>query len=439
MERRDLRSFQTPMEQLAVLMRRADPYALAAWVVLTTFVFELIPGLAPLAPLAGPARYLVVLYMAAGVVLNISVIWPTLMRSWPVFVLPALALASALWNANPSASVNKFVLMIATILVGAYIATRYRPKNIILTYFFVELVAGVLCVMNPNFGETNQGAATGVFGHKNYFALHMFFLYLSALVLALDRRSSMPMRLLAFGATGMAAYLILISQSATTLAFVAASSSGLLFYSFVWKPASGVPHMRSLIVVFGLMLTLLAIFILIAILHIDLYGSMLDVLGKDRTLSARTYIWAYGERVLSDNPWTGVGPGGFWNPQNGDAVSLQTTLGYKKWVQLTFHNAYLEYGVQFGYPGYFATIFFVFWAIYAAARSWFRDQSIYNAYFLFFVMLIAVRTNTETDICSDFGGSLVTLLAGAMRGMRPMQDAVAIDGPDSLWRQPPDR
>lgn len=398
-------------------LKFSDPVLLFIWVIVSTLP---VPG-------ATPLRYLCVAYFTAGMVLFARQTLPAFVRAWPMLILPALCLASALWAPSANEAIRKSVFLVLSISITAYLATRMDGRSLIALYFFGEMYGAIMTLLNPNI---TMGTWTGPYGQKNYLAVHMFILYACALVLMLDKGSNRWIRLAAIPFSAISVFLIIMSQSATTLLMVAGATAALLAHAYLWEPAQRVRHMRTLIIMFGILLSLIAILLAFGLFQIDAAETVLKALGKDSTLTGRTFIWDWGHRIMNEHPWTGVGANGFWRPEVGIARQITTYFYFEGFVRFSFHNSYLENGVQFGYPGYYATIFVAAWGLWCAVRNWLRNQTLINSFFLIISILIIIRSNTEIDLAMELGGTFILFFIAAVR--RDEKDVPHIAAP----RQP---
>ena len=78
---------------------------------------------------------------------------------------------------------------------------------------------------------------------------------------------------------------------------------------------------------------------------------IVDKLGKDMTLTGRTYIWAQVVDAINKYPLFGYGYGGFWQEWRGPndpSFNVRTPNGYKPPHS---HNGFLDIGLNFGWIG----------------------------------------------------------------------------------------
>jgi exopolysaccharide production protein ExoQ len=382
--------------------RWTDPAMLLAWVLFTTLFLE--GGAA--------ARYLIVAYFLGGMFIFARDTMPAYARAWPTLLLPILCFISAIWAPSASDAIRKGLLMGLTGTIAVYAASRLSVRQIVSIYFLGETAGAVLSIMNPNLVT---GAWTGIFGQKNYLAIHMFILYLTGLVILLDKASNIWLRCSTLFFIPLAALLIFLSLSATTILMLGATTAALLGHAFVWEPASRVKHMRTFIIASIVVVGLTAGLLLFGLFQFDVMDTILRSFGKDSTLTGRTFIWDWGHRIMNEHPWTGVGASGFWRPNVGVANQILTFFFYEQFVKFSFHNSYLENGVQLGYPGYYATYVVAAWGLWSAARTWLRNQSLLNATFFVFAIMVVIRSNAEIDLALELGATAVLFFIGAAR------------------------
>jgi exopolysaccharide production protein ExoQ len=402
---------------------RFDFFQLADRAAATAWFFVLAVAGSPMffnSPIITLVRYLVAGYFTVGLFLFPSKLLPTAMKGWVAFILPVMCVISSLWAPYPSDAIRKGILLGMTGIVAVYFAGRITPRTFFYSYFAAEFVC---MVMSYIFFKTDGGLVIGIFNQKNVIAVNMFFLFTSGLTLALD--SVMPLRWRAVGALSipLAFALIVLSRSATTIALSAACAGCLLVQAFVWRPASQVRHMRSFLVLLGAILVSVVILLAFGIFAIDAESGVLSLLGKDSSLTGRTYLWDQARQIMHDHPLTGVGANGFWHPERGQADSITKYFFYKTFVPFNFHNSYFENGVQLGFPGMYATILLAAWGLFNATRTWIQKQDLFNMTFLILAVLIVIRSNTEIDLAVEFGTVIPLLVAGMRSNEKPARAA----------------
>ncbi len=393
-----------PPKNLSILQHMSwiDMVIFLAWVVATTMPF----------PMVQPLRYLAAAYFAGSMVIMVRQTMPAALRAWPALIIPILCIVSALWAPYPNEAIRKGILLALTAIVAIYVASRLSGRQILTVLMLAESIALFVTVAKPNL---DNGAWTGIFGQKNFLAVHMFLLFAPAMALLLDKATNRWIRLYALAMVPGAILAIYMAKSGTTTLLLIGSFTTMLGHAFLWQPAARIRHMRMLLLLALSALLLAAVFLLFGIMQFDAADEIFKFLGKDSTLTGRTYLWQTAERIMAEKPWTGVGAEGFWRPEYGAANSITEYFFYERYTHFSFHNSYLENGVSLGYPGYWATVFLAGWAIVCATMTWVRNQSIVNAAFFIISVMIVIRSTAEVDLAQEFTGTLVLLIIGAVR------------------------
>jgi len=381
---------------------KLDVLVLFVWVASTTLQLDWMQ----------PLRYLAAAYFVGSMILFARQTMPSAFRAWPTLLIPLFCIVSALWAPSASDAIRKGLLFALTSIVAIYAATRVPGRNILLVFMGVETIAALMTLRSP---QIVDGAWTGIFGQKNFLAMNMFILYACALAVALDKGSWRWFRLTAFVIAPMALALVVLAKSGTTTIMVIGATAALLGHTFLWKPASRIRHMRFLLVLAGAVFAIILALVLFGFMQFDAQTSVLNALGKDSTLTGRTYLWETAEREMAENPWLGRGADGFWRSEYGAANTILKFFHYDHYVKFSFHNSYLENGVAFGYPGYWATVFLAAWALWRPGVNWLKNQNTVNAAFLILAAMVIVRSTTEIDLALEFSATATLLFMGAVR------------------------
>ena len=381
---------------------KLDLVVLFVWVASTTLQLDWMQ----------PLRYLAAAYFVSSMIMFARQTMPSVARAWPTLLIPLFCIVSALWAPSASDAIRKGLLFGLTSIVAIYAATRVSGRSILLVFMGVETIAALMTLRTP---QIIDGAWTGIFGQKNFLAMNMFILYVSALAIMLDKGSWRWFRLAAMGIAPLALALIFLAKSGTTTIMVIGATGALLGHAFLWQPASRIRHMRFLLVLLGAVLAIVLALVLFGFMQFDAQASVLNALGKDSTLTGRTYLWETAQREMAENPWLGRGADGFWRSEYGAANSIIKFFHYDHYVKFSFHNSYLENGVAFGYPGYWATVFLAGWALWRPGINWLKNQNTINAAFLILAAMVIVRSTTEIDLALEFSATATLLFMGAIR------------------------
>jgi exopolysaccharide production protein ExoQ len=381
---------------------KLDVLVLFVWVASTTLQLDWMQ----------PLRYLAAAYFVGSMIMLASQTMPSVARAWPTLLIPLFCVVSALWAPSADDAIRKGLLFGLTSVVAIYAATRVSGRTILLVFMGVETIAALMTLRTP---QIVDGAWTGIFGQKNFLAMNMFILYVSSLAVVLDKGSWRWFRLAALGIAPVAFALILLAKSGTTTIMLIGATGALLGHAFLWQPAARIRHMRLLLVLTCAALGIVLALVLFGFMQFDAQSNILNALGKDSTLTGRTYLWETAQREMAENPWLGRGADGFWRSEYGAANTITTFFHYDHYVKFSFHNSYLENGVAFGYPGFWATVFLAAWALWRPGVTWLKNQNTINAAFLILAAMVIVRSTTEIDLALEFSATATLLFMGAIR------------------------
>lgn len=416
--------FQPPQPRsLLNYAKHADLLAFMGWTISTTLPVGFL----------GPIRYMAAAYFTAALLVFARQVGPAVGRCWPLFMLPVLCAISAFWAASVDEALRKSIGLALTGLVAAYVATRIPGRKILLAYFVAEMIAAVMSLAS---NQIFEGAWMGIFGQKNFFAVNMFILYVCAAGITLDPENNRWLRRLALAVLPFAFFLVFMGKSGTTTLLVIGTTAVMFGQAFVWQPAARIPNARAFIILSLATIVLITAYIALGVLQIDPMKEILGALGKDSTLTGRTILWDTAQQVMDEHPWTGLGPKGYWRPEHGAVYTITAIVtGLEGISSFSFHNSYFENGVNYGYPGFYATIVLSTWACASAALNWLRNQSAVNAAFLVFALMIVLRSLSEADLSGEFGAMVMILFISAGRKEHLAKRHIQGVAPSSATRQ----
>jgi exopolysaccharide production protein ExoQ len=126
--------------------------------------------------------------------------------------------------------------------------------------------------------------------------------------------------------------------------------------------------------------------------------------NKDPTLTGRTALWFYADRLIWENPIYGIGYDAFWVRTNAVAVALFNTANGGGWTDFasdgpihmgfSFHNLFYEVAVELGGPGVVAATIYIMTAFGFAVR-WMRSGLSSESIFFFTVMVFVLIFQTQ--------------------------------------------
>lgn len=348
---------------------------------------------------------------------------------WPFLLFAA---ASIIWSQDRSHTARAVAELGFTVASAALVARALSPKS------FVSLVAGTCLIgtvasvlfLGPELiRELTTGyPVRGIFlGSKNSFGAVQALLILAGIWMALDRKREAIRRLFALLCVGCGAVLLVASKSATA---VGSLVPALVCSLAVFSVGRITPRGRAILLIATFLLTTAAIVALISI-DSSVYMQFLEVSGRDASLTGRTTLWLWADRMIANNPILGVGYEAFWIQGNPYAEELWRLFAIRWRSGFHFHNQWYQIAVELGYTG-LAIALATFVATCLRVASWaVRRPSPESCFFLGFVVMAAVRTYVEVDLFLQFALGFIILIVGHIHASKYRD---GLKSPQRQWR-----
>lgn len=269
-----------------------------------------------------------------------------LLRSWPILVLPAVAVLSLAWSQAPSASLRHGLQLLITFAIAVVVA-RSLPPRTFLALLFAALGLIVLASVTTGHYRSGTGALTGYYASKNAMggAAAMFAILAGGLALASAR--SLPTRFGYAMAAGLGLFAVVLAQSMSALLSVTMGFCALLAVAALRPLSPGARTVGALICL--LFVAYVSVWVAANIDAVAAY--ILDRTGKDVTLTGRTVLWDIAVGFIAERPLLGVGYQAFWVPGNPPAEALWHAFGIESRTGFHFHSVYLSNAVEIGLVG----------------------------------------------------------------------------------------
>lgn len=287
----------------------------------------------------------------AYALLRIAMTFPTYLATvrsnWVFLLYPALCLVSVLWSDIPRETLRFAVQLTMSTAIAVFIGMRFTLLQIfaalsaVLAFTMLASVANLTGALTQAYDH--RGNFEGIFISKNALG-HRAVLFVATCLFAIFLIPRLPavVRVALAGALLATVFMISISGSATATGlggFLCLLGAGLWFGltkrgGWAFAVAFAAPGLAALVVV-------------VLGLGLNPLTAMLELLGRDATLTGRTVLWDFAIRHLDDRPALGFGASGFWNHprfQNEIAV-LQSQYGEGVGG---FHNIWLELLIMLG-------------------------------------------------------------------------------------------
>lgn len=279
-----------------------------------------------------------------------------------LLLLLGLALVSVLWSAVPWVTLRRSLGLLATSLFGTYLAMRYGLKEqlqlLAWALGIAALLSLVFAVALPTYGiDWSQNEAwRGIYHQKNVLGRHMS---LSAIVFLINAISCNRYRWIPWFGFGLSAGLTVLSTSKNALvAFLITLLLLPVYRTLRWHYKLKVPFLTSVILLSASVATCL----------LSNMATILNVMGKDTSLTGRTQLWAFLFEKFKEHLWLGYGYSGFWIGREGESGEVWSLL---IWRPTHSHNGFLQLALDLGLLG-LVVFMFSFLKTCLRAVTWVR-------------------------------------------------------------------
>ena len=363
--------------------------------------------------------------VAIGLFLSIDQAWRAALRAPWLILLALVAMASAIWSIDPELSFRRGVALLATTMMGVYLAARFdwlSALRLLGAVWFLLMAASFIAgLVAPGFArmsEVHVGAWMGGWSEKNALGGHAA--RASFLLVFLAWRDPVYRRWW-IGGVLLALALVIFSRSATAL-LGAGLGLGILFAA--WWMLKG--KRWSLVLVWS-GVTLLG---LVVLAYTTMPEVVLGLLGKDETLTGRTDIWASLGEAIDKRPVLGYGYMAFWGLDSEPRYWLGRAVD---WNAPSGHNGWLDLAISLGVVGVaIYTIDLVITLLRAGRLSLSSPAGVFALGFLAQFMLFAmsesiiIAQNSILWATYAFVGAKLALGAQASQSMTPLNTAPSV-------------
>jgi O-antigen ligase len=302
-------------------------------------------------------------------------------RNKLLFLFLLFIIASAAWSANPGISLRRSIALTGTTLFGTYLALRLRPDELLRYVYYafaITLTASLLVILLiPSMGvhqNIHSGAWAGVLSHKNDFGRLMVLGVLVCMTyyfMDRERNRTVGILLLLFFLC------VVMSQSRTS--WVALTILLLSIPLLLISRRPGLPLAVQVLILAGVGLGGVG-FVLV-----EYSEELLEIIGRDATLTGRTHIWELAWEAAAQKPWLGYGYKTFWGY---GGLARYIAVGHA-------HNNFLDVLVELGGVGFgiFLTLLFIY---IKTALQRMKSQpdflGLFYALFFFYLMVFSLAT-----------------------------------------------
>ena len=282
--------------------------------------------------------------------------WRVMFRSPWLVLLALLAIASAAWSIDPELSFRRGIAVLATTLMGVYLAARFdwiSALRLLAVVWFglmaASLIAGVVAPSFAVMSDIHPGAWSGGWSEKNAMGGHAA---RASFLFAFLAWRDEAYRKWWMGGLLISLALVVLSKSATSLLGAMLGLAVLGAARWMLKGRTW-----SLALAWGAVCAIGAA----AMIYLVAPDMLLGVIGKDATLTGRTDIWVQLGQAIEKKPALGYGYLAFWGLDSEPRYWLERAVD---WNAPSGHNGWLDLAISLGVVGV------IIFAIDVALSGW---------------------------------------------------------------------
>ena len=344
-----------------------------------------------------------------------------LLRFSPFLLLPLLAMLSSQWSPLPAATMRASLQLWLTFAAAIIIARNISPERMILVLFVGYAIICIWVLPGvPTSLATKAPLVNAALGSKNQVSFSAYMVAVLGLALAIDGSQRWWVRVSGIAAIPAAVGMIYLAQSgggtsSLVMAFIVLPCLAALG----WFKLGG----RVAVLIFAIGVFVIAL-VFLKDIELALTTFRTETLQKDATLTGRTYLWEFAERLSAKHRWLGLGYGAFWQQGNIDAEGLWRWGGIANRSGFNFHNAFVEIKVDLGLVG--QSLLYVTCAVIGIAglvRQFTRPTPAMAG--LIGLMVVGyVRSYVEDGLVAPFSTATLIWIAVAVYAFAPRLERV---------------
>jgi exopolysaccharide production protein ExoQ len=320
-----------------------------------------------------------------------------------VILLPLLACYSAFWSDYPVKSLYtglEYLAMAAcTLIMSRIVSPEAFVKGITLG---ASVVLGAT-ILNGTYSldyMSGTYSLVGLFGSKNQAGfVAEIGIYSAIMIMFMDGKISQKILFSLIPLLICSATLFLCKSASSLLSLAATLGIGGVAY-MISKTSRTIRVLMLAAAVFSIGICMVAV----SALNVDVQGGVLTGMGKDSTLTGRTYLWAEGIKIGLDDPVLGHGYSAFWVPGQINAERYWKEFDIGNQSGFHFHNLFIQTFVDLGAVGLSIVCLLLFIACYKSLLLVLRgDMKLELGLALGFSYMFLIRAFVEVDWLGPFG------------------------------------
>lgn len=271
-----------------------------------------------------------------------------------LFMFPIWAGVTVLWAVYPIQALRLDIQLFLTFFIFLSVihsCPLIRLLEMLCALFSITLLSVHISSETVEIFQTGEIVRVGVLGSKNNVSMIGASTLTAGVMLLSAPDKSRLSWILGVVAIALAISTIIQSKSlGTFLAILISGGVGILILNMNTLIKSD--WLRKVVVYSSVITMVVLLLLIISLFSYESYASMMQSLGKDPTITGRTFIWAIGIKTIENNFWTGLGLQSFWSERNPDAILIWISGSREIGAPYGFHNLYIHTWVETGFFGF---------------------------------------------------------------------------------------
>jgi exopolysaccharide production protein ExoQ len=312
----------------------------------TGLALAAVSGLVSISVVGNVGSLVFVIASLSLLVLRMRQVGPAVIKFWPLFLLPGLAILSTLWSDAPPITMRAALELMITFIFGITFAKLFSVQHAIkicLVPFFIICFASFPLIV---LAIARKAPIIGLLGSKNALGFTAAMLLTLAAVIFCSGYEKKLVRIIALGAIGgslLVGYFAHSVGAQLNMALVVVMIVSFYFLRLL-------PTFARVILTCIILVVTVGTFVIIS-QSPKINGLLAGAVGKDATLTGRTDLWRKAFAVGSQSPIVGHGYSVFWRIGNLDAEQMWRKFGIAGRSGFNFHNTLVDMYVDLGALG----------------------------------------------------------------------------------------
>lgn len=277
----------------------------------------------------------------------------SVLKNFGICLIPIIAIISVLWADRMDLALRGGVQLLMTTVIAIVMATVVEFRTLMISFMcamLIVMLGSLLSTREVTNGLTGQVNLIGIYASKNFLATHTAFSIFISLIVFFETTNSRTVRMLSVVLLSISIMVLL--RAGSLGAFFYLSLSLIISYLLAISFKSNNKKVARWVGANFVFLFFSAFSVLFVFYFMSGSGSdFLYGLGKDPTLTGRTYIWEMAFVEFFESPMLGAGFQNVFYIGNDVAEDIWEYIRIPSGAGFNFHNMYLDIAVELGLVG----------------------------------------------------------------------------------------